>query len=326
MDLVLPYDETVMPLPFYLAEEEWLADKFPQRDFFFIWQVRPTVIIGRNQLLESEVNVAYCRSHDIKLCRRKSGGGAVLADMNNIMFSYITSSSSVTTTFSAYTSMVARSLRLLGLDASDNSRNDILIGGRKVSGNSYYHTPGRSIVHGTMLYDYDGDMMAQALTPDSSKLRSHGVSSVSSRITTIREHLPQLSIAEFKKHILSTIPDGNEPMHLSKNDVDEIHTIEKEYYCPQWLAGKNPKGTLTHTERIDNVGTVTVHLITSHGIIKELALSGDYLETADAGEVVARSMVGKSYNREAIMQALAAINLPHLIPGLTVETFTNLII
>ena len=100
MDLVLPYDDTVKPLPFYLAEEEWLARRFPHRDFFFIWQVEPTVIIGRNQLLDSEVNVRYCRENGIRLVRRKSGGGAVLADMNNIMFSYITSSSDVATTFS----------------------------------------------------------------------------------------------------------------------------------------------------------------------------------------------------------------------------------
>ena len=132
MDLVLPYDDTVKPLPFYLAEEEWLARRFPHRDFFFIWQVEPTVIIGRNQLLDSEVNVRYCRENGIRLVRRKSGGGAVLADMNNIMFSYITSSSDVATTFSGYTSMVARSLRLLGLDASDNSRNDVLIDRKSV--------------------------------------------------------------------------------------------------------------------------------------------------------------------------------------------------
>ncbi len=114
MELVLPYDDAVRPLPFYLAQEEWLAAKFPDRDFFFIWQVEPTVIIGRNQLLDKEVNTAYCRDKGIKIVRRRSGGGAVLADMNNIMFSYITSSSSVTTTFSptihatTYSSATAR--------------------------------------------------------------------------------------------------------------------------------------------------------------------------------------------------------------------------
>ena len=261
MDLVLPYDDTVKPLPFYLAEEEWLARRFPHRDFFFIWQVEPTVIIGRNQLLDSEVNVRYCRENGIRLVRRKSGGGAVLADMNNIMFSYITSSSDVATTFSGYTSMVARSLRLLGLDASDNSRNDVLIGDRKVSGNSYYHMPGRSIVHGTMLYDFDEEMMSNALTPPSLKLRSHGVTSVRSRVTTIREQLPDLSLAEFKKHILATIPDGTDTLTLSTEDVKEIEAIEREYYRPEWLAGKNPKGSLCATSRIDGVGTVTGNLM-----------------------------------------------------------------
>ena len=92
-------------------------------------------------MLEKEINVDYCHDNGVEIFRRKSGGGAVLADMNNIMFSYVTSSDDVCSTFSEYTSMVATALRNLGLDASDNSRNDILIGDRKVSGNAYYHLP-----------------------------------------------------------------------------------------------------------------------------------------------------------------------------------------
>lgn len=326
MDLVLPFDDTVRPLPYYLAEEEWLAARHPGRDFFFIWQVEPTVIVGRNQLLSSEVNVPFCRSNGIRLVRRRSGGGAVLADMNNIMFSYITSSSSVVTTFSSYTSMVVRSLRLLGLDASDNSRNDILIGDRKVSGNSYYHSPGRSIVHGTMLYDYDAAMMTGALTPPQLKLQSHGVASIRSRVTTIREHLPELSIADFKSHVLATIPDGGEPMRLTADDVREIEEIEQRYYAPGWLEGKDPRGTLANKARIEGVGTVAVHLTVSRGVIKEIFLSGDYLETADAATAVADALRGVNYDRLSIVRALDSIGLPLLIPGLTIDAIINLII
>lgn len=327
MDLVIPYDgDTVMPLPFYLAEEEWLVARFPDRDFFFIWQVEPTVIVGRNQLLESEVNVDFCRDNGINLCRRKSGGGAVLADMNNIMFSYITSSTCVTTTFSAYTSMVARSLRMLGLDASDNSRNDILIGDRKVSGNSYYHLPGRSIVHGTMLYDFDERLMAGALTPPHSKLKSHGVSSVRSRVTTIKEQLPGLSIEAFKRHVLDTIPDGNTTLRLTADDVSEIREIERNYYRQEWLAGKNPKGTLVNSARIDGVGTLTVHLEVARGVVKGFMLTGDYLETADAGATLSRLMVGIPYVRADIMSALERDDIMSLIPGLSPEALTGLII
>lgn len=327
MDLVIPYDgDTVMPLPFYLAEEEWLATRFPDRDFFFIWQVAPTVIVGRNQLLECEVNVDFCRENGINLCRRKSGGGAVLADMNNIMFSYITSSTCVTTTFSAYTSMVARSLRMLGLDASDNSRNDILIGDRKVSGNSYYHMPGRSIVHGTMLYDFDERLMAGALTPPNSKLKSHGVSSVRSRVTTIREQLPQLSIETFKRHVLDTIPDGKAPLCLTAENVREIRDIERNYYRSEWLAGKNPKGTLVNSARIDGVGTLTVHLEVTRGLIKSFMLTGDYLETADANMKLALCLQGLPYTRSHIMSALEKVDTVNLIPGLKPESIAELII
>lgn len=325
MELVLPSDDLIRPLPFYLAQEEWLAAKYPMRDFFFIWQVEPTVIIGRNQLLESEVNTEYCREKGIRLVRRKSGGGAVLADMNNIMFSYITSSSSVTTTFSEYTSMVAQSLRLLGLDASDNSRNDVLIGSRKVSGNSYYHTPGRSIVHGTMLYDFNEEMMVNALTPPQAKLESHGVASIRSRVTTIREHLPSLSMADFKRHILTTIPDAKEPMMLTSEDNREIEKIAQSYCRPEWLTGKNPKGTLRNSERLDGIGTVTVHLTTNRGTIRSLELSGDFLETGHASEEIAGALKGVSYDKGSVRQVLESLDPSSLIPGLTCDQLISLI-
>lgn len=326
MDLVLPFDDAVRPLAFYLAQEEWLARRFSDRDFFFIWQVEPTVIIGRNQLLEAEVNVPFCKENDIMLVRRRSGGGAVLADMNNIMFSYITSSDSVQTTFSDYTSMVARSLRMLGLDARDNARNDVLIGDRKVSGNSYYHLSGRSIVHGTMLYDYDEYKMAHALTPPQSKLRSHGVASVRSRITTIREHLPELTIADFKSHVLATIPAGGEILKLGPQDIREIEKIEQGYYDPSWLNGRNPRGSIMRQERIDGVGTLTVHVELKHGLISEATLTGDYLETGDASALVKDALKGVAYERDAVDHALCDMRLEELIPGLSPSALTEIIV
>ena len=83
-------DEQVRPLPFYLAMEEYVAHHLNEPDAFFMWQVAPTVICGRNQVVENEVNLDYCREHDIHVVRRKSGGGCVYADMDNVMLSYVT--------------------------------------------------------------------------------------------------------------------------------------------------------------------------------------------------------------------------------------------
>ena len=107
--LSLP-DNATRILPFYLAMEEYAARILGEEDIFFMWQVDPTVIFGRNQLIASEVNVDYCKEHGIAFYRRRSGGGCVYADQDNIMFSYITRSDEVQTTFSAYTTAVASML------------------------------------------------------------------------------------------------------------------------------------------------------------------------------------------------------------------------
>lgn len=324
MDLVIINDTATHRLPFYLAEEEFLARNYPDRDFFFMWQVEPTVIVGRHQLIDKEINIEYCRKNGIDICRRKSGGGAVVADMNNIMFSYITSSDDVSTTFSDYTSRVAKSLRLLGLDATDNSRNDILIGDRKVSGNSFYHIPGRSIVHGTMLYDFDIERMVNALSPSKAKLASHGVASTKSRVTSIKACLPQLSINDFKKHILETIIDG-ETLALTEDDIAKIIQIEQEYYTAEWLYGKNPKGELNVSKRIEGIGELGLSIEMNHGKIKGITLSGDFLETADAEKYLNTLLNDKPYDKETIEDILTENPPAAVIPGLTIQNFINLI-
>ena len=85
--IVLP-DNRPRRLVFYLAMEEYVARNLNEKECFFMWQVAPTVIFGRNQVLETEVNLPYCQANNIAIFRRKSGGGCVYSDMGNIMLSY----------------------------------------------------------------------------------------------------------------------------------------------------------------------------------------------------------------------------------------------
>ena len=71
--LKLPFDD-IRRLSFYLAMEEFAARQLRlEEDAFFLWQVEPTVIFGRNQVIENEVNLDYCRAHGIQFYRRTSG-------------------------------------------------------------------------------------------------------------------------------------------------------------------------------------------------------------------------------------------------------------
>ena len=186
-NIVLP-DEKERSLAFYLAMEEFVAGHV-EGDSFFVWRVSPTVIIGRNQDLEAEVNLEYCRKHGVKVVRRKSGGGCVYSDMNNIMISYVSRRGDVSTVFERYLSELTACLHSLGLNAEKSGRNDILVEGRKVSGNAFHQLPDRSIVHGTLLYDTDFVALEEAIRPPVEKLKRHGVASVRQRVENLNSFL-----------------------------------------------------------------------------------------------------------------------------------------
>lgn len=176
-------------LVFYLAMEEYLA-RYTEDEAFFVWQVPPTVIIGRNQVMAAEVNLPYCRAHGIRVFRRKSGGGCVYSDRGNLMVSCVVSGKDVPFLFENYIRRLALCLRRAGLEAEVSGRNDILVSGKKVSGNAFFSIHGRNVMHGTLLFDCNPERLENALTPSGTKLRSKGVSSVRQRVGSLRQFLP----------------------------------------------------------------------------------------------------------------------------------------
>ena len=322
--LQLPISETRI-LPFYLAMEEYAARIIGDDDIFFMWQVNPTVIFGRNQLIENEVNIPYCREHGIATYRRKSGGGCVFADMSNIMMSYITRSDNVEFTYRRYTHAVVDVLRKLGLNASDNGRNDILIDGLKVSGNAFYHLPGRSIVHGTMLFDTDMAHMQGAITPSPEKLASKGVKSVKSRITTLSEHLAgKMDIEQFKAFVKQELCDGE--ILLSDADIKEIETITQTYLTPEFIYGNNPRCSKVIHKRIEGVGEFQISISLDHNVIKDLNIAGDFFLVGSIDECVINALKGVPYTEDAIVEALKGLNAGEVIANLTTEQLIHTII
>ena len=217
-------------LAFYLAAEEYVA-KNVDGEAFFVWRVQPTVIIGRNQILENEVNTEYCRKVGVQIVRRKSGGGCVYSDMGNLMISYISGRGEVSAVFDRYMSALAASLCSIGLPAVASERNDIMVDGRKVSGNAFHQLPDRSIVHGTLLYSTDMGALTEAIRPPVEKLQRHGVESVRQRVMNLSDYKdvsPVLASAEsLENHLVSWFTDGE--ITLTPDQMAAIEEIEKEY-------------------------------------------------------------------------------------------------
>ena len=232
MKYILLPDEKVHRLSFYLAMEEFVARRLNEPDCFFMWQVEPSVIFGRNQVLENEVNLEYCRTNNIKIYRRKSGGGCVYADMDNLMLSMVTDGDQVGFTFNRFVTLLQLVLHKMGIEATSTTHNDIMIGDKKVCGTAFYQLPGRSIVHSTMLYDTNMQHMLNAITPGPEKLEKKGIQSVRQRITLLKDHT-KITLDEVKTLIRNRLCDGE--LMLTSEQVVEIEKIEQGYLKSEFI-------------------------------------------------------------------------------------------
>lgn len=321
---------TASDIPFFLAVEEWVARNLPADEYFFAWQVAPSIICGRHQDIFSEVDLQAAADAGVEVWRRKSGGGAVLADRNNVMFSYITPSVAVETSFSRYTSMICRFLADIGIQATPTGRNDIAIGGRKVAGNAFLKLPGRSIVHGTMLYDADFALMERLLTPSRAKKISKGVVSVPSRVTTLRREGISISISDFISRALSFMcPDPSTAITLSPNHLEEVMKIRATYldgvekgYGPSH-SSRQECPTTERSAYIEGAGWFRCRFSTdASGVISNFSLDGDFFPLTEISDLCAR-LEGVPLCRDKILEKLPVTE--ETIAGLSRQALASLI-
>lgn len=186
-----------LPLAEYLQIEQEMV-KTVQEPTAFTWIVAPTVIYGRHQSAEVEVNETYCAEHDIAVVQRKSGGGCVYADEGNLMVSFVTPSTHSEQVFAQFMQMLSGALRQLGYEAVTTVHNDVLVGERKVCGTACYTTPTGTVVHACMLYKVNLEALEKAITPTAAKLAKHAVASVRQRVRNLGEIIDLGDIIAFR--------------------------------------------------------------------------------------------------------------------------------
>lgn len=330
-------------LVFYLALEEFVAARLVELtggltasraplEAFFLWQVPPTVIFGRNQVMEAEVNLPYCREQGIATFRRKSGGGCVYADRGNVMCSCITEGKEADKQFDRYLRRMTEALRRLGLDAELSGRNDILVRGRKVSGNAFFYGRDTSIVHGTMLFETDFVQLERAITPSVAKIRSKGVNSVRQRVTNVREELAaagrDMDIEAFKRYLIGELCTGE--VVLTEADIAEVEAIEATYLDPAFLEGRNHRWTVERSGKVEGAGEFCVTFEKTGEEITAVSVTGDYfsLEEADGPDFSARLtgwLSGVEDRKDAVEKALEGIDLTRFVRGLKTADLVRLL-
>ena len=308
-------------LEYYFAAEK----KLPEPVLLF-WRTTPTLMVGKYQNIHEEINKPYADAHKIRLVRRMSGGGTIYTDLGGWQFTFIEHSDQTQIDFSQYIGPVVDAVRELGADAGFNGRNDLLIGGRKFSGNAQYRLPGCIVHHGSLLYDTDLAQMAAATTVDPYKIQSKSIKSVRDRVTNISEHLPRkLPAEQFKACMLRHLMRGSTQTYCpTPADDARIRALAEEKFAA-WDAvyGRNPRFNIERTGHFAG-GKFTFRLDVQRGVICQASVWGDFFSTLSA-ETIAAAVTGCRYDRASVLAALRAGGIDGAVYRISAEDMAGLL-
>lgn len=312
---------------FNLAAEEYVLKNFNE-NCFMLWRNRPSIIVGKHQNTLAEINIDYVKENNIDIVRRLSGGGAVFHDLGNLNFTFIknVNKEGNLVDFKKYTQPVIAVLHHLGVDAKFEGRNDIMINGRKVSGNAEHVFKRRVLHHGTLLFSSVMADLSKALKVNPLKYQDKGVKSVRSRVTNISEYLPhKMSVMEFHDKIFNFMVDSEEDAVLYEYTTEDIKNInqlvEKKYKTWEWNFGYSPKYNFEKLIRT-NGGNLEIHLNVEKGIIVDLKIFGDFFGEKDIVEIE-KLLINKKHQEKEIRQILEKIDFKKYFHNISISEFIS---
>lgn len=282
---------------YYFSREKNLGD-----DVFLMWRTTPTLMIGKFQNTLEEIDAKYAREHGIKVVRRLSGGGTIYTDMGGWQFSYITKTCGIEIEFERFISPIVEILRSLGLDAALTGRNDITVGGKKVSGNTQFKLSEVTVHHGSLLFSTDLGELVRSSTPNPYKITSKAISSVRERVTNISEHLiSPMTPEEFRDMTVAKLTTSS--YEITPEDDERIRALAKEKFEDERIIyAASPKFDIEKSFHLDG-GEFTIGYSVYRGKITEAGIHGDFFAGVSAEEIES-ALIGCDFTPEAVSAAL----------------------
>lgn len=311
---------------FNFALEKYALDELDIADeYFMFWRTDPTLMIGRFQNTLSEVNMPYAKEHNINIVRRITGGGTIYTDPNGWQFSFIVKRKG-RMEFETFTKPIIKALASLGVKAELSGRNDLVIGGRKISGNAQYVGKNAMLHHGSLLFNTDLEALVRSLNVADEKIISKGIKSVRQRVTNIAEHLEkEMTSLEFRDVMLSYLLRDADTYEITPRDIERVNEIKRSKLDSwEWNFGHDPKFNVTKENRFAG-GKLSVKSLVENGRIKEIRFYGDFF-ASEAIEELQQSLVGCRYDETEIKNALDKAHAGECFYSITPEEILSCII
>ena len=278
----------------------------------------PTALVGRHQALAQEIDLDYCDENGIGVARRITGGGAIFLDPGQLGWELVFRRSTLRVASLAdlareICEAVADGISRLGGEANYRPRNDIEVGGRKISGTGGFFDGDTLFYQGTVLVDMNPQVMVSALRVPQTKLEKRNLDSAEQRVVTLREllgddspglpRIQQALVAAFSERFGLQMEPGElsseeyeQAQRLYQDEIgnDEfVSEIEEPPAARGDLAGRHqsPGGTIRSYIRLEGPAQnrIRAALITGDFFITppriiydlEASLRGVYLEQLD---------------------------------------------
>ncbi|MEN8119790.1 MAG: lipoate--protein ligase [Bacteroidota bacterium] len=310
-----------------LATEEYLL-KNTDHDVFMLYTNIPSIIIGKHQNALSEINLDYVEKNKLKVVRRLSGGGTVYHDLGNLNYSWIKhSEQGKIIDFNKYTADILMYLQSLPVNATRNKNNDLLIDGKKISGNAEHLFKNKLIHHGTLLFSSELNKLNHAIQADLGRFEGNAVQSKRSRVTNISYYLKKdISIKKFRLdlfHFIIAIYSNAVEYQLSEKELGFIKQLSAEKYNNwEWNFSYSPKYLFKKELQIQN-NTLSISLNIKKGKISKIEFIGNFFADEEIS-IFKQNMIGVRHRKEDIQKAIRTKNFEGILNKLSVEKLLEL--
>lgn len=285
-----------------LAFEELLFENLSEEQvILYLWQNENTIVIGQNQNAWYEVNLEEFHKNNGKVARRLSGGGAVFHDLGNLNFTFLSKKPFFDKQKQAQ--IICDAVNRFGLKAEQSGRNDILLDGKKFSGNAYYEKKDSCYHHGTILIQADFNKMSSYLTPSKEKMQAKGIKSVAQRVTNLADYSSLINVESMKRACIESFQTHfQQPIQVinpSSINHKRWEELIEQYKSEQWIYGKQSEFQYEIKCGL-SAGFIHLQFQVLNGSIEDLSCYSDILNT-DWIDHIKRIFLKSSFLKEVLL-------------------------
>jgi lipoate-protein ligase A len=195
-----------------------------------------SVSIGYFQSTNEEIDLEKCSQLGIDIVRRLTAGGAVLHEFE-VTYSFLTRQypQNVQESYKWICEVVVMSINKVGFKASFAPLNDIIVDGRKVSGNAQTRKKDVLLQHGTILLNVDIDKMFTILRVPSEKLKDKIIKDAKERVMGLRDTTFDDIASSLKTSFAEKFCTKLIPTYLTVQEMNTSHWLaEHKYSSKKW--------------------------------------------------------------------------------------------